>query len=538
MGFSFKFFDIYGTPFQFTFLRKDLHKTHVGGLLSFLRFITIIESTIYFGKNFFNKTNPNYIYKRLTVNNQSNYIVNNTNLYLAIQIRDYYDKNLNISEYFDVKATYYNLIRSNLAEEYISKAQTLKIVNCSEIDEYETFYFSDGLCINFTNLKFGGYFDRNEINFISLDLNYCLNQTYCKNITEIKNFLNMNKHFFNVYTTKTFIYLYDKQNLAKQNIKKIFSSIETELSKSKFLFFSPVNVTTDYGILTEMKKTENFLSVDGEINDFFFLNSKNLAPLVNINLFLNTETDDYTIIFIKVQAVFASLGGIFSFIKIFFSNIAYFFNFYEKKIIMVNKLYDFSNLNRNQEMIKIIKNEHFYNDNFDKNSTKIIKDSIKIEKVEKIVEISNQSIDDLSNEFKKKLKEKKKKFYLNPSFINFLCGPKIINKSEEIIFQLYSKANNIIEKKLDIIGYLKFFEEYVLIKQILLDDFSNLTLTLRNRPKLYENNNFVNIHLPKIERLKRLIELYAKNRNSLKDSKYFKIFDDEIKINLKTKFIN
>ena len=85
---------------------------------------------------------------------------------------------------------------------------------------------------------------------------------------------------------------------------------------------------------------------------------------------------------------------------------------------------------------------------------------------------------------------------------------------------------------------MKFFEEYVLIKQILLDDFSNLTLTLRNRPKLYENNNFVNIHLPKIERLKRLIELYAKNRNSLTDSKYFKILDDEIKINLKTKFIN
>ena len=59
-------------------------------------------------------------------------------------------------------------------------------------------------------------------------------------------------------------------------------------------------------------------------------------------------------------------------------------------------------------------------------------------------------------------------------------------------------------------------------------------MTLRNRPKVYENNNFVNVHLRKTGRLKRLIELYAKNRSTYCDSKISNILDDEIKNSLKT----
>ena len=119
---------------------------------------------------------------------------------------------------------------------------------------------------------------------------------------------------------------------------------------------------------------------------------------------------------------------------------------------------------------------------------------------------------------------------MNPSIFEIICKPKVNNLKEKILIELYSKAEKIIEEKLDILQYLKFFEEYVMLKQILLDEFSNLSLSLRNRPKLYENNNFVKVHLTKTERLKRLIELYAKNRNNYCDSKIFNILDDEIKI--------
>ena len=95
---------------------------------------------------------------------------------------------------------------------------------------------------------------------------------------------------------------------------------------------------------------------------------------------------------------------------------------------IINKLFDFSKLESVQEFIKIAKKQ--YSDNFDKSSSIIIKDSTKVERVENRVEISNQSMTDLSLELKKKLKEKKKKFYLNPSVFDIVCKPKVINEKQ------------------------------------------------------------------------------------------------------------
>ena len=126
-----------------------------------------------------------------------------------------------------------------------------------------------------------------------------------------------------------------------------------------------------------------------------------------------------------------------------------------------------------------------YKNNFNRSRSIIMKNSIKEEEHDNNVEIENKLKKVSSYELKKKLKEKKEKFYLNPSLFDMICRFKK-NQKEKILIELYSKADQIIEKKLDILGYLKFFEEYVFLKEILLDDFSNLSLTLRNRPKLYK----------------------------------------------------
>ena len=59
-----KFIDLYGKTSQFTIFRKDVHKTEFGGLLSLLSIISMIFSIISFGKNFYQRKNPNYIYQR------------------------------------------------------------------------------------------------------------------------------------------------------------------------------------------------------------------------------------------------------------------------------------------------------------------------------------------------------------------------------------------------------------------------------------------------------------------------------------------
>ena len=245
---EFKFYDFYGTTSQFSFLQKSQHKTNFGGIMSILSLISIILSSIYFGKNFYQRTNPNLIYQRLFEKNQTNFIINNSNIYLAIQIRDDNDKILNITQYFNLQAKYEMWSRSNLEEELFVVKKILDPVNCSEIVEYKKFYVNNTYCFNITNFNFGGYWDGNNINCLAFELNYCLGKKDCKNITDIKNFLKTNPQYLNLYTMKTFVDLNDNQEIIKQNTKVNYFSIDPGLAKLRSLFYSRVNsqLTMEY----------------------------------------------------------------------------------------------------------------------------------------------------------------------------------------------------------------------------------------------------------------------------------------------------
>ena len=543
-----KFIDLYGKTSQFTIFRKDVHKTEFGGLLSLLSIISMIFSIISFGKNFYQRKNPNYIYQRVTTKDYTNYIIDNTNFFINIIIADDFDNLFNDSEYFEIEASYRSYVRNEIGGNIKKSTKILESLNCSDInndiEEYKLNSFKNGKCFNISNLKFGGYWDGNEINFLNFKLKYCLNSSNCKNFSDIKNKMNNNQLEFNLYTQKTFVDLNDKQNLFKKNIQNFFSTINQNMLKSKSIFYSRLNISTDFGILTDMNTTRSFISVGNEINDFQILNESNfLSELIDFNLFLDADSDIYTIRDIKLQDLFASLGGIFSIINVFFSTIAEIYNTYDKNIKLMNKLFDFSNLSDNKEMIKILRNQKketvdfsFRNSNilsrkFDEDKDCNHKENAQVEMYDTI-EKSNVWVTDLSLMIKKEIKKKNSKFYLNPSLFNIISNCTIKNKREEIIFKLYVKARDIINEKLDIVQYLKFFEEYIALKSILINEFSNLSLTLRNKPKLYEDNNFNNLHLSKIERLKKLINIYTVNRNS----RFYDILDDQIKIALEKNF--
>ena len=120
--------------------------------------------------------------------------------------------------------------------------------------------------LGFQNFTFGGYWDGNDIYILGFTLNYCLNKSYCKNISEIKNFLKNNKQNFNLYSRKSFIDLKDPYQIARENLNVTYLSIDPELAKLKSLFFSRVNVVTDYGIITEMKNFKTLLCFDNQKN--------------------------------------------------------------------------------------------------------------------------------------------------------------------------------------------------------------------------------------------------------------------------------
>ena len=148
--------------------------------------------------------------------------------------------------------------------------------------------------------------------------------------------------------------------------------------------------------------------------------------------------------------------------------------------------------------------------------------------VNDIPEKSNEWINDMSEYFTKVIGKQKSNFKLSPSFYNILCFPKIKNKNKKLIFDIYLKANELITARLDVAEYLRFFDDYKALKKILLGDFSNLCLSLKNKSKLYENQSIVNFPT-KTERLKRLLTHFSVNRNTCIEDKFFNIFQDTLK---------
>ena len=61
MKFILQSIDQFGIPFQLRTLKKDKFKTALGGCLSLLCIFLVAFISIFFGNDFYNKTNPNVV---------------------------------------------------------------------------------------------------------------------------------------------------------------------------------------------------------------------------------------------------------------------------------------------------------------------------------------------------------------------------------------------------------------------------------------------------------------------------------------------
>ena len=121
----FKVCDLYGKTFQFTVFKKELYKTEFGGLLSILSILSIMCSIIYFGKDFFYRQNPNYIYQASTLPSYPIVNIDNSNFYLSLSIQDFNANILNLSEYIDIQV-YHGVFLNNTSSEDHGNFSNLK----------------------------------------------------------------------------------------------------------------------------------------------------------------------------------------------------------------------------------------------------------------------------------------------------------------------------------------------------------------------------------------------------------------------------
>ena len=105
-----------------------------------------------------------------------------------------------------------------------------------------------------------------------------------------------------------------------------------------------------------------------------------------------------------------------------------------------------------------------------------------------------------------------------------------MSDKEQFLVKLFNKAHKIIEEKFDINNYLKFMNEYLYLKGLLLNEVQSLSLNYMEKPSLL-NKNKIHYFFYKEEKKISYIVNYFKNKQNLttNDVDVFNLLSNDIK---------
>ena len=89
-----------------------------------------------------------------------------------------------------------------------------------------------------------------------------------------------------------------------------------------------------------------------------------------------------------------------------------------------------------------------------------------------------------------------------------LCK-KSLTEKDVFFMKMFDKSQNIINDKMDMINYLKFFDEHINIKCLLFNEVQSLCLNFTEKPKLYVKNHYNDIMNSDYKSIKEITEYFV-----------------------------
>ena len=541
--------DIYGQALNFTTFGNTYHKTWLGGFttICFLAsmFLWISSNAV----DFLYHKNPNYIYKQVTLDNYPLYNINNRNFIILIRIEDENSSIVDYTKYLKISAKY---LQSGVNG--IFNSTNLNFMNCTNTNKTIQYMNSSvdlesgASCISFDNISLGGNWDVNFTNFIRINVDICRDNKECYNESEIESFLTKNDYYITIYTPEQNINLTDYFDPLKSHMFSTYNMIDFRTYKKRYLYYKQSNVSTDTGMIWQNITNDTIFSIESSFYDTKFIGNNRNKSLIQMEIFFTQNVDLYEIKFKKLQDFFTDFSGIVIFFYSVFELITIRFNKHDKTMKLVNKLFDFSKFEDEKTLEKIIEifnnkneNENDFRKKFSNNNSKDMSVREKFRNQSDLnIEISAEIQEkpkkrDLYNAEKIKglYKDRKSSYILVISILKvlkaFLCRA-YLSKRDDFFIKIYEKSKKIIIDKLDVVNYLKFYQEYSVMKTIIFNDITNLCLTLPKKPNLYENNSFSQIHLSKDERIKKVFDYFSlKDFYNSNDRKLLDVISQDVR---------
>ena len=519
--------DIFRFPLTLTFNKLEKTSTYTGKLTTLCIIIFLMYSFIV--SDLVNKKNAQTLNQDLIQLKRPSMLLSKQNFTMALGIAD-------SNNVFIIDETVFSFIfyiyHYNSTSQIVNQT-TYILQPCNQKNfienpnEFSTLGLTGTFCLPIDEVKLGGYWDEEIIDYFWIELRTCQNSSSsnitCKSSEEI-NFM-LKNNFIDIYMTNHNIDSANYGSPISRNLKILYQRIDSALLKSINLYMKQSNIETDDGFFFEnLKIIESFLQGDIENDITFIQNTDNLLYVMNIYS-SNLQT---TVVrkYQKIQTLLAQLGGICNFLFLFGFLLSKFENHYNLISFISNELYIFPKIDKKKPKAKAdsIINSGSANSLSPANK-KNWQDRLK--SVLKVKHFSKKSIGMTSSEnlmipqnleHYQKLKQKENFFSVGfGCFLKLLfkkqinCIFKKLNKKE----RLFEKSENQIADELDILNILKKLHDIEKLKRILLSEEQLYCFNLLSKPMIIPEN----VNLRRLSK-NHVIE-DKRFKFSVKNNKYF-----------------
>ena len=313
--FILRMIDIFGPELKLKIKKKDTYKTDIGGFFTFifaglvsLAIVSKLLELLYYKK-------PVLLYKNQK-QFETSFKLTSENFAFSVFNQNY---NTLIPNY-EKRFTFYLEVFDNYNGIY--KNSTYKIQRCEKetierkknhlrVDKTEYWCLPKDVSIQINGTHLYGNFTNAR-----LSVDFCINGTHdrndCLNISDTKASLKnvvMNMIFDDFYSD------YENYNdpfISTYHIENVISNMNT--FSRKIFYFKELAYETDYGWITRVLRTNETKAFD--YSEYSFTFDQNTNTIFSIMIVNSNNKDLYERSYVKIQGIFAYIGGFISISKI------------------------------------------------------------------------------------------------------------------------------------------------------------------------------------------------------------------------------
>ena len=533
-------------------------------------FIVVIVTTLLFGKDFYNKQNPRLYTENIKAITYNEITLFPNNFTFALRIEDEGGVPTNDPEnYFSLDCLHRSYYYNMTTQVWDFQELKLELVPCNEtLAPDPKFNFNKNLsewkCVLYPEegLKLGGSWSGNFIHDIVFSISNC-NSTECSNITDVSNYLVDNYRYISMFYAEYYFLPNDLKSPQNINYRNFYSEISTSIMKTDSIKFKSYLLFDDVGWIFQDIRTSSVIAFDRNIPSFEFIRVKNEKDAYNYySLFItySSDSDKTYRSYMKIQELAALVGGFMKIITFIGEMICGPYNRYLMKKSLVDEFFDNQKLiehkiskklkqveNRNKENEEdlhqnkeVQKNCNQVKDKID-NSGSLLKlrdNSKKLNEVNKeeptpiqksmIFPQRNRSHfnykEELTFDFKIKSQNLLKASLSNKTAfkINFLQYIKnLICKSSNDVVYKFTKASELLNKKLDIATYMKISRQFELFKSLHLNYYQDYCLNFIKKPNINNQEDLEIINLLVYDSNKALVNDTDSSLNHFNEMIYY-----------------